>query len=172
MAAKPEMIPRDRIAQVALFMADYGNFLAVWSTFDLVIEILIMRKLGIDEEANSIVCAGLGFGAKVAILCSLLNRTEGNGESVAMIKKAQTLAERNSFAHGFFLIDREKAHFKLVKREVKDRYEVKIKELNYTLMVKHSTVFVTHMAAVQRHFSVVDDDLAEYTKRIEARALA
>jgi hypothetical protein len=130
--------------------------------------------LGIEEEATSIVCASLGFGAKISILCSLLNREpkEENIKTVALIRDAQRLAERNSFAHGFFLINPSTSEFELIKREVRDTYEAKIKKLDGKLMSKHANQFIEKVNELQAHASVSDADLWEYTKHVEAHALA
>ena len=107
MAEKATPTPRS-FDKVARFLMHYGDFLAFWSTFDVMVEILIMRELGTTEEKTSIVCAGLGFGAKINIACSLLNsRSAGTERTTTLLREAQQLAERNSFAHGFFLVNRE-----------------------------------------------------------------
>ena len=126
--------PRKARDRTVLFLFEYGNFLVFWSTFEVVVEVVIMRQLGTDAERTSIVCGGLGIGAKMAILCSLLNRTPGNEKGVALFKEAQTLAERNSFAHGFFLVERATGKFELIKREVKDTYRARVKNFDADLM--------------------------------------
>jgi hypothetical protein len=56
------------------FFSNYGGFLAGWAFFDLMIEILIKKELNLPSHENSIVCASIGFGAKVNILLALLAR--------------------------------------------------------------------------------------------------
>lgn len=158
--------------KVVMFLFEYGNFLVFWSTFEIVVEVIMMRQLGTDAERTSIVCGGLGIGAKMAIVCSLLNRTLGNEKGVALLKEAQTLAERNSFAHGFFLIEHATGGFELIKREVKDTYRARVKKFDAELMDKHSTEFIRKVEEIQRHFSVTAKDLADYTKQIEDHASA
>src|SRR5437588_12172962 len=108
------------------FLAEYGNFLANWSTFEVIVEIIIMRQLRLTPEEASIVCAALGLGAKMNLLCSLLNRNSASEAGVRLLTHAQRVAERNSFAHGFFLRDKEQAEFHLIRRDIKYRYEAKM----------------------------------------------
>src|SRR5262249_5355640 len=49
MTDKPTPTPR-QFDRVARFLMHYGDFLAFFSTFDMMVEILIMRKLGISKE--------------------------------------------------------------------------------------------------------------------------
>lgn len=154
-----------------MFLYEYGNFLVFWSTFEIVVEVVIMRQLDTDAERTSIVCGGLGVGAKMAMLCSLLNRSPGNEKGVALFKEAQTLAERNSFAHGFFLVRHATGGFELIKREVKDVYRARVKQFDAALMSKHSTEFIRKVEEIQRHFTVTAKDLYDYTKQIEDHAL-
>ncbi len=166
------MVTPETKKKVGEFLLYYGDFFAFWSTFDLIIEILIMRKLGIDEEQTCIVCAGLNFGSKIAILTSLLSRHADCEPQVAMIKKAQTLAARNGFAHGFFLLNRQTAEFQLIRREVKDRYTATSKKYDHEKMRKHTNDFTAHVTELMKSFSVSEDDIEGYIKHIEAYALA
>ncbi len=43
-------LPLNTKARVVQFLFEYGNFLAFWSTFDIIVEVLIMRELGVDAE--------------------------------------------------------------------------------------------------------------------------
>jgi hypothetical protein len=151
----------------------YGDFLAFWSTFDVMVEIVIMRELGTTEEKTSIVCAGLGFGAKVHIACSLLNSrpNKETKRTVALLKEAQQLAERNSFAHGFFLINRATEKFELIRREVKDTYHARLREFDFDIMAKHTARFISKVNEFQSYAAISERDFLEYVKDIEAHAL-
>lgn len=100
------------------FYVLYGFFLTGWSSFDLMIEILIMRELKLPALETSIICAGVGFGAKIEMLYSLLTRDENNSNTkgVALIKEAHKSAARNSFAHGFVDYDNKTNQVLLVTR--------------------------------------------------------
>ncbi len=155
-----------------LFLSNYGSFLALWSSFDVLIEILIMRQLGTTEEKTSIVCAGLVFGTKVNILYSLLNRDPKNAEGVKLIKQAQQSAERNRFAHGFFRVDRPNAIFTLIKREVKEKYTATAKHYDLNKIIQHTDKFSQAFSAVTDHFGLSVEDMDSYTTQIEDHASA
>jgi hypothetical protein len=145
------------LPRVGRFLMHYGDFHAFWSTFDVMVEILIMRELDATAEKTSIVCCGLSFGSKVNIACSLLN-SRGDAEAkrtAVMLREAQQLAERNSFAHGFFLVNRETETFELLRREVRDTYHARVKEFDYSRMA---------------HALISEKEFLNYVKDIEAHA--
>jgi hypothetical protein len=150
----------------------YGDFHAFWSTFDVMVEILIMRELDATAEKTSIVCCGLSFGSKVNIACSLLN-SRGDAEAkrtAVMLREAQQLAERNSFAHGFFLVNRETETFELLRREVRDTYHARVKEFDYSRMAKHASTFIAKVNELQAHALISEKEFLNYVKDIEAHA--
>lgn len=159
--------------KVARFLIHYGDFLAFWSTFDVMVEIVIMRELGTTKEKTSIVCAGLTFGPKVAIACSLLNsRSKGSPDRTAvLLREAQQLSERNSFAHGFFLVNKSTETFELIRREVRDTYTARLREFDFDAMSKHTARFIEKVNAFQTQYSISEDDFLDYVRDIEARAL-
>jgi hypothetical protein len=172
MTEKQTPTPRS-FDRVARFLMHYGDFLAFWSTFDMMVEILIMRELGTTEEKASIMCASLGFGAKANIACSLLNGgpSDHKKRTATLLREAQQLAERNSFAHGFFLVNRETQQFELIKREVRDAYIARIRDLDCDSMAKHTQKFIDKVGEMQSHADITEDDFLAYTKEIEAHAL-
>src|ERR1700730_2277095 len=105
------------------FLALYGLFLSSWSMFETLMEVLIMRQLGLQPRETSIICAPLGPGAKRNLLVSLLNREPDKyKQAIGLINEAIKIAQRNSFAHGFFRVDLDAATFLLLTRDVKDTY--------------------------------------------------
>lgn len=154
------------------FLKDYGSFMALWCTFDLLVEIIIMRELRLEPQETSIICAGLGFGAKANILYSLLSRNDANADGITLIKRAQTVAERNSFAHGFLMYDGDLDTFKIIKREVKDTYQPKAKNLTNGGMSDHRGQFSRAVEAVSECFKITTDELNDYAEAIAADASA
>lgn len=154
------------------FLKEYGSFLALWSTFDVLIEIAIMRELRLSPQEASIVCAGLGFGAKVNVLFSLLSRDEKNDAKIAAVRKAHQMAERNSFAHGFLFRDDEIERYCLVRREVKDRYAVKSKNLNSASMTEHALDFGALFSAAMSALKITEADLDSYAQSIRDDVIA
>ena len=168
------MPDREQADRIGRFLLYFGDFLTVWSTFDMILEVIIMRELNISAEKTSILCAGLGFGSKASIACSLLNTRPSSetARTVALIREAQTIGERNSFAHGFFLVNESTAKFQLIRREIRDFYSARIKELDCATMQKHSADFIPKFREIEQHALISEKDLADYAKEIEAHALA
>jgi hypothetical protein len=169
---KPEDIDPVAVTLMAVTLQGYGNFLATWSTYEIVVEILIMRELGIKPEQASIVCAGRAVDVKLNMLQALMGeRAKGHAGLTALIK-AREEAERNTFAHGFFRTNREHGDLFLISREVKRGYKAWSKHLNYETMDHHLGKFLDLYLEAKRLFGVKDDDIEAYTQPIEALALA
>jgi hypothetical protein len=179
-------IPKDFIGKMSgaiespFFAAGYGLFIAVWTQFELTVEILIMRQLRLSPQEASIVCGGLSFGAKIHMLLSLLARNEKNAEGILLLKQAQNFADRNSFAHGF-LYENVKEYppdgtvgysANLLKREVKYEYVAKLRPLDIKTMAKHVVDFSKQHKVIKKHFGISDDDVKAYQKSILDDALA
>lgn len=77
------------------FFLQYGQFLACWNSFDVLIEIALMRELRLTSEEACIVFASVGFGAKCHILGALLTKSAEGKKTYRLITDAVQLAERN-----------------------------------------------------------------------------
>lgn len=167
----PNVTPENH-KRIGDFLLHYGDFHAYWSTFDIMVEIMIMRKLGVDEQKNCIVCAGLGFGSKIYILCSLLNQYDGASAIVSMIKDVQSAAGRNGFAHGFFMLNPSIGEFQLVRRNVQHKYTANVSTFDDKKMQRHLKSFIAKVDELRAIMSISDRDIEDYVKHIEAYALA
>ncbi len=147
-------------------MNAYGSFFAIWNSFEIVVEILIRRQLRTSYQQTSIICASLGFGAKINILCSLLHDKRGNEKGIKLLRDAQNIAARNSFAHGFIIDNQHTGRFDLIKRDVKDRYKISKKSLSSIAMGYHTISFSEAFSAVTEHFNVSHDQIDRYAHSI------
>ena len=157
-----------------MFLVHYGNFLTFWSTFETILEVLIMRELRLTPEETSIVCSGMGAEAKLKTAKWLLSRNEKNKDGIALMLHARELAARNSFAHGFFRWDAETGDFTLIKRTGKDKYTPSAEHMDDTKMDTRHGQFAKKVGEAQRFFGVTDAELDTYQQSIEdhAKALA
>lgn len=166
-----------------IFAAQYGLFIAVWSQFELVIEMLIMKELRLSNQETSIVCGGLAFGSKIHMLLSLLARKEENSHGITLLKNIQSFADRNSFAHGFIHDETKADSFEfgsstprysasLIKREIKYQYIVKMRPLDMGKLGLHVLEFFKKLAELKQFFKITDDDFKAYQKSIVDDALA
>lgn len=152
------------------FFLEYGPFLAAWNSFDVLIEIALMRVLRLSPGEACTVFASVGFGAKHNILGALLASTEDGKQKYGIIQDAIKLAERNGFAHGFISVSENHEQFTLVRREVKGVLEVKPKVFTPLGMQRHSHTFLGKFAEAQEAFNISDDDLIRYQREIESFA--
>lgn len=154
------------------FFLQYGQFLGAWSTFDLLVEVAIMRELRLSVEESCIVVSSLQFGAKTHILTSLLNRTEEGKAKSAIITEAIRFAERNGFAHGFISTSEDQQRYTFVRREVKGALNVKLKTFTPLQMQKHLYVFCDKVSKAQEALSINSDELIRYQQEVESYAKA
>ncbi len=152
------------------FYAHYGFFFAVWSSCEMLVEVLIMHQLGLIPKTNSIVCGPLGFGAKINLLYSLLNRHPSYAEGVALLRKMHTIAERNALAHGMMLSPPDKSHFILFKRDVKEKYTVTPKAFTAETMKERVQEVLSARLAAQDWFGVSQGEIDQYGQSIAADA--
>jgi hypothetical protein len=152
------------------FFLEYGPFLAAWNTFDIMIEVALMRLLRLTPKEACIVFASVGFGAKHNILGALLVQTEEGKRKYAIAQEAINLAERNGFAHGFISVSEDDERFTLVRREVKGSLQVKPKVFTPLAMQRHSHTFLAKFEEAQKAFEITDYDLIEYQREVESYA--
>jgi hypothetical protein len=155
--------------EMRAFFALYGSFLQLWQTFELVIEIAIMKQLNLSALHASIVLCSLGFQAKSNILVSLLKEdTRKNLEALSAIGNAQTQAGRNAFTHSFLTRSEAGGQLRLINRDVKNGYSAKLKEVDVSLMHTHGDGFASAFRRAQDALGVTDAEVDEYIKAIES----
>ena len=100
----------------------------MWQTYELLLEILIMRTLRITVFETSVLCGSLNYAAKSNILIALLTRNSENSKGIAALREAQSAAERNDFVHSFLT---HGVNLHLVRREVKNgKYKVDLRTVS------------------------------------------
>lgn len=161
-AAIPENLDEE-----ILKMAAFGTFMTIWAQFELIVEMLIMRELRLTPMETSIICGGLGFGAKANALYSLLNRDKAKNEiGVRLLAEAQVAAQRNWFAHGFLIL--KDGQMELVRREVKGTYIVRKKKFSAQDLMAHANNFIALFNKCQLEFRISNADLDNYGSEIAA----
>ncbi|MFL5005675.1 MAG: hypothetical protein ACJ8DU_00110 [Microvirga sp.] len=155
-----------------LVLANYGNFLILWSRFELIVEVALMRELGLKPLQNSVVFASIPFEAKLCILQSLLTLDDKDSTGANLLADARQAAERNGFIHSVISEDEPFTRFKFVRREVKRNYTVSAKEIDFEAMDAHLAGFTTPFEAVEAHFGVSVPEIEAYTQEIESHPRA
>jgi hypothetical protein len=111
-------------------MGVFGLVLMMWSNTELLIEMVIQRKLQLSLESTCIICGPLGGGAKISLLFSLLKDDPQQAAFCDAVRAFQNLVGRNALAHGFPTYDKEGDEWDIVSREVKNGLSVRRKPLS------------------------------------------
>lgn len=163
------MIEKPKMDQIA-FYAQYGIFLHAFSTFELSIELGIKNQLKLSDVQTSIVCGGLGAGAKLEILRSLCGLDKSQEKIQLAVTKALNLASRNAFAHGLLLRHGEEDRYVLLKRDVKFSYSVNGKKLSSHKMKEHGRAFLLALDELQAALSITQADIDAYARSVADHA--
>jgi hypothetical protein len=151
------------------FFFRYGAFLQIWQTFELMIEIAIMRQLRLSEEETSILCSGLNYSTKASILVALLKRDPTKAQAMQAVRKAQQHAERNDFVHAFLVHAGELGDMKLVRRTVKNgNYDVDLRPVTDTGMKQHVDQFTNAFLEALQGLGIAEEDIDAYSTAIES----
>jgi hypothetical protein len=152
------------------FFMEYGTFLGSWSSFEVLIEVALMRELRLSLDEACITFASVGSGARFNILYSLLSRRPQEAHKVAIISEAVDIAERNGFAHGFISVSPDGTNFTLVRRDIKKTLTVRPKTMTALQMQRHGHMFYGKFEEAQRAFGITDYDLIQYQRGVELLA--
>ncbi len=149
----------------------YGLFLLLWGNFETLIDYLITTQLKITHLQGHIVCGGLQFGAKAAMLKSLLNiKSEPDKEGVRLISDVISSAERNFLIHGIPTFDKPSGDMFFSKRSVANNINVKVKSFTEDEMKEHLDKFIAAISRVEDHFGHSAEDFTDFI--ITARMLS
>jgi hypothetical protein len=153
------------------FYGRYGAFLQLWQTFELLVEIIVMRQLRLTVHQTSILCGGINFAAKISIAVSLLMEDRiKNEKAITSLKTAASVAERNDFTHSF-LTHGSDGSLHLVRREVRrEGYSVDVRIMTVTEMQRHGEAFAGAFENAAVELKISETDVDAYAREIESRA--
>ena len=151
------------------FFSRYGSFLQLWQTFELLVEIIIMKRLGITPRQASIVCGGINFQAKISIALSLLKEERPRNEkAISALSTAKTEAERNDFIHSFLTHGRD-GTLHLIRREIKPGgYSVERRVVTVDGMQSHAGQFAASFERAANELGISETDIDAYSREIES----
>ena len=159
------------IEQRTQVLHDFGAFMTLWSEFEMSLEVAIARRTGMTTIHASIVLGGLAFGAKPAILYSLIEEAGEDPSITAKVRAVVDHARRNALVHGFMNAERaEEAVFSFSKREVKNAYRITHAEFTAEGFNQHFQKAQELVGAAWRALEITNDDLNLYGR--EARLFA
>jgi hypothetical protein len=110
-----------------------GGFYLSWSLFELTLEMLCKRELGITDKQTHIVFSSLTFSAKRDIAVSLMRDSDDTNRDaiIAAIHRVPEIAKRNHLTHSLIMTNDNFTKFNFVKREISNG--LKAKKLNFNL---------------------------------------
>jgi hypothetical protein len=105
--------------------AALGYFIMGWSRIDGMMEVAIVKELGLGALDGSTVTAGLQFRGRSEILLSLLNRDPiKNKTAIHVVKDMQNLSERNDILHS--VMGKSPSAISFYRRRTNGRFTSKI----------------------------------------------
>jgi hypothetical protein len=164
---KPKKVSQEKIE----FNTLHSEFLQLYSSFEIAIEVAIKRLLRLSNDEASVVCGALGAGAKINLLKSLISIQTAPTIKIEAVTKAQTLASRNSWAHGIMLGSLSGAdRFYLFYREAKEKFQVKGKRFTAKSMGEYASEFGEAYDSALMDLGLTNEDVHDYTRSILRRA--
>ncbi len=157
----PYVTPPEFVEQRTQLLHDYGAFMALWSEFELFLEVKIAQLTGLSPIDASIILGGLNFGSKPSILYSLLEE-RGWGHLIPPVRAIIDHARRNALVHGLVATEHVPPKFVFAKREVGSRYVVKHTSFNDTLFNEHFETLRILYKEAQDMLGISLSDLEEY----------
>ena len=142
----------------------YGLFMVTWSILESVLEVAIMKQLGINEMQTAIVTSSLGFKARASILSSLLAlHGDKHSETIKLLNQITQNAKRNTLVHGhIFVGEHEKLTF--VKADASQRYRARRATFSAADLITHVQTLNSSIQSLQAFLGVTDDELNSFAK--------
>jgi hypothetical protein len=140
-----------------------------WSTFEITLEILSQRLLGITTEQSHILFSSLGAKAKKEIAVSLtLNSKIGNQDDIVKsIRKILDIASRNHIFHSVMFTNFEKNTVDFVKRDISNDLKLKKKEFGGADFYHKIHELADECINLQALCGISDDDLMAYADHVK-----
>src|SRR5262249_32287308 len=149
--------------EIREFHARYGGFLLLWQSFELLIEVAITRELRLSEEEATIVCATLGYAAKINVLLALLKRDTSNASAIKALQTASQSAEQNDFTHSFMIHEPGQERSFLIRRTMREgNYKIDQRPASKDGMQQHGNDFAAAYAQAAKALGITEADVDAY----------
>ena len=137
-----------------------GYFVTLWSVFETVLEVGIMRELEISAAKSSILTCDMGTKARAEILRSLIYLRDPENRARSLISKIQSEGERNTIHHGTIQV-RPLPH-RFIKRTANGKYQERIIEFSPDRLRAHITKLIELIDELQKELDISDEDLNRF----------
>jgi len=116
-----------------------GGFYFSWSLFELTLELLCKRELGLTDKQTHIVFSSLTFSAKRDIAVSLMrDSSDANKDAIiAAIHRVPEIARRNHLTHSLIMTNDDFSKCNFIKREISNGFKAKMLTFNLAEMKAH-----------------------------------
>lgn len=142
-----------------------GGFYLNWALFELNIEMLCRRELGLSERKNHIVFSSLSFSAKLEIAISLLMDSEDpkREKILSAMRKIPQIARRNHITHSIFAINKDLSLITFTKREIVNGLKSKVLKFDNDEMRAHFTALNEACGEFETLLGFSGEDRRAYT---------
>jgi hypothetical protein len=134
-----------------------GAFVILWSVFEAVLEIGIMRELKLSPVKSAIVTCEMGTKARSGCLRSLISLDRPKHEALGLILRIINEGERNTIHHG--MIQVRPAPIKFIKRTAGGSYKETITSFSSQKMQSHINKLSGLINSLQSSLGITDNDL-------------
>ena len=141
-----------------------GIFYYSWSAFEINLEMISKRELGISNRQSHIVFGSLSFTAKMEIALSLLKDSDRpqKDNMIAAIRQVPKVARRNHITHSLITTNPDFSRFVFHKRNIAKGLSTKTLDLNTAAMNRHFDKLNAAANEVERLAGFTADDRKAY----------
>jgi hypothetical protein len=145
------------------FYSHLGWFYAAWTSLDLTIDYAIHKCLKISPEQTHQLVSGMEFGKKVALLRSLLNKSDyENGPQLkGFLTKFTKESLRNVFTHSFIASDHDYVSF-VHRTSFQGEYSCTVYKFDPDGFVTHVKKFVQLASDFEKALGLSPEILGEF----------
>lgn len=115
------------------FIHYLGGFYFQWSLFEIHVEMICLKELGITPRQVHILLGSLSFSSKQEVAISLLKEGDNphKTELISALKRIPQIARRNHITHSLITTNSDFSRFTFTKREIANG--LKQKELSFDI---------------------------------------
>jgi hypothetical protein len=140
--------------------------MVLWSVFESVLELSIVREAKLAPLPGVIITSGLGVERKASIARSLLALRDDSAKAISLINKILQRASRNALVHGEIHIAYNAVVFK--KRETNQSLKIRETILSAPDFIKLVQEVSEVLGELQAELRIPDDALIEHSEIVKS----
>jgi len=151
---------------VGIIFAKLGGLHIIWSYFEVLLEIIAMRKMGISERHAHIAFSSLNSKAKQEIAICLLEDDAKNSDLIKAIRRVANIATRNHLTHSLVRGGDETLLF--IKRDISSGLKYKTLKFSQSDFDMKFQELCDAIGEIANLAGVTDDDSDSYARHLSA----